>query len=121
MGFSSLLIEFRPISNRIPEYHHFEEQLQIGRHNSRKNRCSSDLEVLVDQVSDLSSHEGNGPSFWAFCSSRLTFLLNWVLWVIRFSAEAILASSNSKSGPGVPPDRARRFDDHPLIQPSPLL
>ena len=26
-GFSSLIIEFRPILNRIPEYHHFEEQL----------------------------------------------------------------------------------------------
>ena len=26
-GFSSLMIEFRPILNRIPEYHHFEEQL----------------------------------------------------------------------------------------------
>ena len=25
--FSSLIMEFRPISNRIPEYHHFEEQL----------------------------------------------------------------------------------------------
>ena len=27
MGFVSSPIEFRPISNRIPEYHHFEEQL----------------------------------------------------------------------------------------------
>ena len=26
MGFASLILEFRPISNRIPEYHHFEEQ-----------------------------------------------------------------------------------------------
>ena len=27
MGFSSLIIKFHPISNRIPEYHHFDEQL----------------------------------------------------------------------------------------------
>ena len=26
VGFSSLIIKFRPISNRIPEYHHFEHQ-----------------------------------------------------------------------------------------------
>ena len=26
MEFLSLIIEFRPISNRIPDYHHFEEQ-----------------------------------------------------------------------------------------------
>ena len=50
MGFSSLIIEFRPISNRIPEYHHF---------------GSSDPEVLVDQVSDLSSTKETVP-FWGF-------------------------------------------------------
>ena len=27
----------------------------MGRHNSRQNRCSSDPEVIVDQVSDLSA------------------------------------------------------------------
>ena len=37
MGFASLIIKFHPISNRIPEYHHFEEQLYIGQRNSRQN------------------------------------------------------------------------------------
>ena len=88
MGFASLTIEFRPISNRIPEYHHFEEQLYIGRHNYRQN----DPEALVDQVSDLSSSE-EAVFFWTVCSSRLTFFLKRVLWVILFSVEAIFASS----------------------------
>ena len=35
-------------------------------------------------------------------SSRLTFFLKRVFWMILFSAEAFLASSNSKFGPGVP-------------------
>ena len=55
MGFSSLIIEFRPISNRIPEYRHFEDQQRIGRHNSRQNHGSSDQEVIVDQVGNLSA------------------------------------------------------------------
>ena len=38
VGFSSLIIEFRPTLNRIPEYRHFEDQWRIGRHNSRQNR-----------------------------------------------------------------------------------
>ena len=58
MGFASLIIEFRPISHRIPEYRHFEEQFfkQIGIILDRIIG-SSDPEVLVDQVSDLSSSE----------------------------------------------------------------
>ena len=52
----SSTIEFRHILNRIPEYHHFEEQLLIGPHHSRHRIIDSgDPEVLVDQVSDLSS------------------------------------------------------------------
>ena len=39
--------------------------------------------------------EGNGPLS-GLCSSRLTLLLNWELWMILFSVEAILASSTSK-------------------------
>ena len=35
-------------------------------------------------------------SFWSSCSSRLILLLKWELWMILFSAEAILASSTSK-------------------------
>ena len=38
MRFASLIIKCRPILDRIPEYHHFKEQLWIGRHNSRQNR-----------------------------------------------------------------------------------
>ena len=38
VGFSSLTIKFRPTLKRIPEYHHFQEQLLIGLHNSRQNR-----------------------------------------------------------------------------------
>ena len=32
----SMIIKFRPTSNRIPEYRHLEEQLWIGGHNSRQ-------------------------------------------------------------------------------------
>ena len=34
----------------------------------------------------------NRSSFWAFCSSRLTFFLKWEFWMILFKAEAILAA-----------------------------
>ena len=44
----------------------------------------------------------NRSSFWAFCSSRLTFFLNWEFWMILFRAEAIFASSTSKFGKFVP-------------------
>ena len=40
----------------------------------------------------------NRSSFWAFCSSRLTFFLNWEFWMILFRAEPIRASSISKFG-----------------------
>ena len=57
IGFSSLIIEFRPISNRIPEF-------IISKTNSEKvgivfDRIigSSDPEVLADQASDLFSSE----------------------------------------------------------------
>ena len=55
----------------------------------------SDPEVIVDQVSNLSAAKET-VLLWAFCSSRLILLLNWELWMILFSAEAILASSSSK-------------------------
>ena len=82
MGFVSSTIEFHPILYRAPEYCHCEKRLYIDRHNSRQNHWPNDPEVLVDQV-----------------SNRLTFLLKRVFWMILFSAEAILASSNSKFGP----------------------
>ena len=62
----------------------------------------SDPEVLVDQVSDLPSTKET-VLLGALCSSRLTFILNWVLWMIRFSAEAILAPSTPLPPPNVRP------------------
>ena len=61
----------------------------------------SDPEVLVDQVSDLSSTKET-VLFLGLCSSGLILLLNWQLWMILFSAEAIFASSTSKSGIRIP-------------------
>ena len=69
---------------------------------------SSDPEVIVDQVSDLSATKET-VLFSAFCSSRLTFLLIWVLWMIRCSAEAIFASTTSKFGIEI-----HRIDDEDL-------
>ena len=40
----------------------------------------------------------NLSSSWVFCSSRLTFFLNWEFWMILFRAEAILASNISNFG-----------------------
>ena len=53
--------------------------------------------------------EGHGPASGLSCSSRLIFFLKWELWIILFSAEAILASSTSKSGIEIP-----RVDDEDL-------
>ena len=55
MGFSSLITEFRPISNRIPEYHHLEEHLYWVGIILDRIIGSSDPDVLADQVSNLSS------------------------------------------------------------------
>ena len=51
----------------------------------------------------------NGPPSGPFDSSRLILLLKWELWMILFSAEAILASSTSKFGIEKP-----RIDDEDL-------
>ena len=59
-------------------------------------------EVLVDQVSCLCLPRRKRSSLWAFISSRLTFFLKRVFWMILFSAEAILASSTSKFGIWIP-------------------
>ena len=50
---------------------------------------SSDPEMFVDQLGNLSTWNET-VLFLAFCSSRLILLLNWELWMILFSAEAIL-------------------------------
>ena len=55
MGFALLITEFRAISNRILEYHHFEENCeQVGVVFDRI-MGSSDPEVIVDQVGNLSA------------------------------------------------------------------
>ena len=64
---------------------------------------SSDPELFVDQVGNLSAaKETVRSSFWAFCSSRLILFSKWELWMILFSAGAILASSTSKFGIEIP-------------------
>ena len=50
----------------------------------------NDPEVSVDQVSNLPPRRKRS-SLWAFISSRLTFFLKRVFWMILFSAEAIFA------------------------------
>ena len=52
---------------------------------------SSDPEVLVDQLSNLSSTKETVLFLGFFCSSRLTFLLNWVLW--KRSSHRVLQNS----------------------------
>ena len=54
MGFSSLTIKFRPTLNRIPEYRNFEDSEQVGVVFDRI-MGSSDPELIVDQVGNLSS------------------------------------------------------------------
>ena len=41
-------------------------------------------------------------TFWAFCSSRLTFFLKWEFWMILFKPEEILASNISNVGKSLP-------------------
>ena len=53
---------------------------------------------------------GNRSSFWAFCSSRLTFFLKWEFWMILFKAEAIFASSISKFEKFLPATHREDFD-----------
>ena len=69
---------------------------------------SSDLEVIVDQVSNLSTAKET-VLLLGLLSSRLILLLKWELWMILFSADAILASSTSKFGIEIP-----RIDDEVL-------
>ena len=65
MGFSSLIIKFRPILNRIPEYCHFEEQLQIGRLQfsteslapvARKYRRSCKQSAFLERIVGIFEH-----------------------------------------------------------------
>ena len=40
-----------------------------------------------------------GHFFWAFCSSRLTFFLNWEFWIFLFRAEAIFEMRHTEDKP----------------------
>ena len=74
----------------------------IGRHNSRRNHLLQ-WPGSTCRSGNRSVHlEGNCPASGPFCSSRLILLLKWELWMILFSAEAILASSTSKFGIWIP-------------------
>ena len=103
MGFASLIRKIRPIRNRIPEYHHFEEQPWIGLHNSRQNRWPQWPGSIRRSSKQSVFHAGNGPSSVSFhVPPDWHFFLKWELWMILFSAEAILASSTSKFGIWIP-------------------
>ena len=63
---------------------------------------------------------GNRSSFWAFCSSRLTFFLKWDLWMILFKKKQSSRPAFRKSGNYCLQLIAKIFI-HPLNRPSPLL
>ena len=69
---------------------------------------SSDPEVIVDQVGNLSTSKET-VLFLGFLFLQTDSPLNWELWMILFRAEAILASSTSKLGIEKP-----RVDDEDL-------
>ena len=75
---------------------------------------ASDPEVIADHASDLSSAK-ESIFFLSFLFLQTDLFLVVELWMVSFSADAFLASSNSKSGKGVYPL------NHPLNGPSPLL
>ena len=69
----------------------------------------SDPKVIVDQVNNLSAAKET-VLFWGFLFLQTgSFFLNRILWMILFSAEAILASSTPKFGIEIP-----RIDDEDL-------
>ena len=68
----------------------------------------NDQKVIVDQVSNLSAAKET-VLLLGLLSSRLILLLKRELWIILFSAEAILASSTPKFGIEIP-----RIDDEVL-------
>ena len=69
---------------------------------------SSDPELFVDQVGNLSATKET-VLFLGFLFLQTDFPLKWEVWMILFSAEAILASSTSKFGIEIP-----RVDDEDL-------
>ena len=77
----------------------------------------SDLEVIVDQVSNLSTAKETVQLLcFLFLQTDSSFELG--IMMILFSAEAILASSTSKFGIEIP---LTKILIHPLNQPTPLL
>ena len=97
------------IDNKIPS--HFESNSWMSSfrrttvnwslHNSRQNCWSQWPGSILDQASYLSSSEET-IFLVSFHFLQTGLILGAVFWMILFNAEAILASSNSKFGPGVP-------------------
>ena len=81
---------------------HFENQNWKGRQHYRQNHWILWPGSTPYQDKQSVFHEGNGPASGPFCSFRMSLLLKWELWMILFSAEAILASSTSKFGIWIP-------------------
>ena len=70
---------------------------------------SSDPEMIVDQVSNLPATKEPVLASGPFVPPDWFSFLKWELWMILFSAEAILASSTSKFGIEIP-----RIDDEDI-------
>ena len=107
-------------------------RIEILNHHS-KNNCKQ-VDIIPDGVIGPSDwkystrrssnrsvfHEGNGLLFVLFCSSRLTFILRRVLWMILFSAATIFVLS-TKNLAFEFLLKSTKIWDHPPIQTSPLL
>ena len=98
MEFLTSTTELHPILYRIPEYCHHE-----------RNREEISVKRSVFLVETC-------PLFWASCSSRLTFFLNWELWMILFRAEAIFSSNISNFGKFFPINHLHLFDPQHSIR-----
>ena len=113
-------IKIRPNSERIPEYHHFKNTCkQVGKILDRIVGAS-DPEVLVDQVSDLSSAKGAiffvsfhfHPDWFFFWSENY----GWFCSVLKQSSHRVLQNLALKYLLLM-----TKILNHPLIQPPPLL
>ena len=71
------IIELRPISYRIPECCHHGEQQRIDQHHPILCHEHRSLESSRRIMKAICLPLRNRTSFWAFCSSRPTFFLNW--------------------------------------------
>ena len=95
-------IEFNPISYRTPENYRHEEWKRKNQHCLKLYHERKSLQNCRRSWRRSVFLAETGPLFWAFCSSRPNFFLNWEFWMILLRAEAILASSISKFGKSLP-------------------